>query len=221
MPGEVSLAHRGVLFLDELPEFHRNVLEVLRQPLEDGQVTVSRAAATVTFPCEFMLVAAMNPCPCGFFGDAKRECRCTDRQVQTYRNKISGPLLDRIDIHIEVPTIDVNQLSSLGAGEPSSQIRSRVTQARRVQQTRFREVDGLHCNAGMGARNLQTYCRLEGGAQAMLRNAIGELNFSARAYDRILKVSRTIADLAGSDTIQSNHVFEAIQYRTLDRQLWV
>jgi len=221
VPGEVSLSHRGVLFLDELPEFHRNVLEVLRQPLEDGQVTVSRAAATVTFPCEFMLVAAMNPCPCGFFGDAKRECRCSDRQIQGYRNKISGPLLDRIDIHIEVPTIDVNQLSSLGEGEPSSQIRERVIQARRVQQARFREVAGLHCNSGMGAKNLQTYCRLEGEAQSMLRSAISELNFSARAYDRILKVSRTIADLGGSDTIQPEHVFEAIQYRTLDRQMWV
>jgi magnesium chelatase family protein len=221
VPGEVSLSHRGVLFLDELPEFHRNVLEVLRQPLEDGQVTVSRAAASVTFPCEFMLVAAMNPCPCGFFGDSKRECRCNDRQIQSYRNKISGPLLDRIDIHIEVPTIEYSQLTALGSGEPSSAVRSRVTQARRVQQARFREVEGLHCNSGMGARNLQTYCRLEAEAQGMLRNAIEELNFSARAYDRILKVSRTIADLAGSDTIQSDHVFEAIQYRTLDRQLWV
>jgi magnesium chelatase family protein len=175
----------------------------------------------VTFPCQFMLVAAMNPCPCGFFGDSKRECRCSDRQVQTYRNKISGPLLDRIDIHIEVPTIEYAQLSALGSGEPSAQIRSRVTQARRVQRARFREVNGLHCNAEMGARNMQTYCRLEAEAQGMLRGAIEELNFSARAYDRILKVSRTIADLAGSDTIQSDHIFEAIQYRTLDRQLWV
>lgn len=221
VPGEVSLAHRGVLFLDELPEFHRNVLEVLRQPLEDGHVTVSRAAATVTFPCEFMLVAAMNPCPCGFYSDAKRECRCSDRQIQSYRNKISGPLLDRIDIHIEVPTIEYNQLTSLGTGETSAQIRDRVTQARRVQQTRFREIEGVHCNSGMGAKHLQTHCRLDSEAQGMLRNAISELNFSARAYDRILKVARTIADLAGEDTIQSDHVFEAIQYRTLDRQLWV
>ena len=161
-----------------------------------------------------------KPHPCGYYADSKRECRCNDRQIQTYRNKISGPLLDRIDIHIEVPTIEYSQLTALGSGEPSVHVRDRVTQARRVQRTRFRNIEGLHCNAGMGAKHLQTHCKLVPEAQEMLRGAISELNFSARAYDRILKVSRTIADLAGCDEIQSDHIFEAIQYRTLDRQLW-
>jgi len=221
IPGEVSLAHHGVLFLDELPEFHRNVLEVLRQPLEDGMVTIARAAATVTFPCRFMLVAAMNPCPCGYFADTKRECRCSPTQVQNYRNKISGPLLDRIDIHVEVPAIQYNELTSLGKGEPSAAIRDRVTAARVTQHQRFQARRKLHSNSGMGAKDMQKHCRLDGEAQELLRMAITELNFSARAYDRILKVSRTIADLAGSEAIHSEHVSEAVQYRTLDRQLWV
>ena len=221
MPGEVSLAHRGVLFLDELPEFRRNVLEVLRQPLEDGEVTVSRAAATVTFPCQVTLVSAMNPCPCGFHTDPQRECRCTPTQIQKYRNKISGPLLDRIDIHVEVPTIGFEELSSLEPGEPSSAIRERVVAARTLQQHRFADHPKVHCNADMGSKDLQNYCRLQPEAQDLLKMAITELNFSARAYDRILKVSRTIADLSESSDITTEHVSEAIQYRTLDRQLWI
>ncbi|MBM4144203.1 MAG: YifB family Mg chelatase-like AAA ATPase [Lentisphaerae bacterium] len=220
MPGEVSLAHHGVLFLDELPEFHRNVLEVLRQPLEDGRVTIARAAASVTFPCRFMLVAAMNPCPCGYYGDAKRECRCNDRQIQSYRNKISGPLLDRIDIHVEVPAIRYQELTSLERGESSAAIRERVAAGREIQGRRFQAHRRLHNNAGMGPRQLQQYCRLDGEAQELLRMAMTELHFSARAYDRIIKVARTIADLAGAERIGPDHVSEAVQYRTLDRQLW-
>ena len=220
-PGEVSLAHRGVLFLDELPEFHRNVLEVLRQPLEEGVVTIARASASLTFPCQFMLVAAMNPCPCGYFGDPKRECRCTQNQIQHYRNKVSGPLLDRIDIHIEVPSIHYRQLSSLERGEPSEAIRKRVVAARRKQEGRFSGARNVHCNAEMGTKQIQHHCRLRDDAQELLKMAITELHFSARAYDRILKVARTMADLAGSEDIRPEHVSEAIQYRTLDRQLWV
>lgn len=233
MPGEVSLAHHGVLFLDELPEFHRNVLEVLRQPLEDGVVTISRAAATVTFPCRFMLVAAMNPCPCGYYGDPKHECRCTETRIQNYRNKISGPLLDRIDIHIEVPAMPYHELASLEKGEPSQAIRERVVRARDVQRRRFAHLNvttraarrhaagsrRINCNADMRSKDLAGRCPLQDDAQDMLKMAITELNFSARAYDRILKVSRTIADLAGSEVIQSEHVSEAIQYRSLDRQV--
>jgi magnesium chelatase family protein len=220
MPGEVSIAHRGVLFLDELPEFHRNVLEVLRQPLEDGVVTIARAAASVTFPCSFMLVAAMNPCPCGYFGDPRRECRCSQTQIQNYRNKISGPLLDRIDIHIEVPSVRYQELSSLARGETSAAIRGRVMATRQAQRDRFRGLRKLHSNAGMGSRQIQKYCTLEPDAQEVLKMAISDLNFSARAYDRILKVARTIADIEGSATICTHHVAEAIQYRTLDRNLW-
>jgi magnesium chelatase family protein len=221
MPGEVSLAHRGVLFLDELPEFHRNVLEVMRQPLEDGHVTISRAAATVTFPCQFMLVAAMNPCPCGYYGDPKRECRCMPSQIQNYHNKISGPLLDRIDLHIEVPAIRYQDLAGLSAGDGSTAIRDRVVAARRLQQERFKSLRKIHNNAGMRSRELQKFCPLPADAQDILKMAIADLNFSARAYDRIIKVARTIADLDAAETIQPRHVQEAIQYRTLDRQLWV
>jgi magnesium chelatase family protein len=219
VPGEVSLAHRGVLFLDEFPEFHRNVLEVLRQPLEDGIVTISRAAMSVTFPCEFMLVAAMNPCPCGYFSDPKRDCKCTPRQILKYRNKISGPLLDRIDIHIEVPSMGYDELASLGAGEPSSEIRKRTTSARNLQRERFKEDMKTHCNADMGAKQMRKYCNPTDGAQDMLKMAITELNFSARAYDRILKVARTIADMDEKDKIEEHHIAEAIQYRSLDRQV--
>lgn len=220
-PGEVSLAHRGVLFLDELPEFHRNVLEVLRQPLEDGFVTIVRSVASATFPCQFMLVAAMNPCACGFFGDPQRECRCSPHQVQKYRNKISGPLLDRIDLHVEVPALSFQKLTALGQGEPSAVIRDRVVAARKIQQARFTGLKKVHANAGMRSREVQKFCRLDTETQELLRQAIAELHFSARAYDRILKVSRTIADLAGTDNIRPEHVTEAVQYRTLDRQLWV
>jgi magnesium chelatase family protein len=220
MPGEVSLAHHGVLFLDELPEFHRNVLEVLRQPLEDGQVTVSRAAASVTFPCRFMLVAAMNPCPCGYCGDPKRTCRCAPLQIQRYRSKISGPLLDRIDIHVEVPSVRYQELTALERGEGSAGIRARVMQARRVQQDRFKGNPHVSCNAQMRSRETHGHCGLERDAQDLLKMAMAELNFSARAYDRILKVARTIADLDASAGIRTQHISEAVQYRALDRQ-WI
>jgi len=220
MPGEVSLAHHGVLFLDELPEFHRNVLEVLRQPLEDGLVTITRASATVTFPCRFMLVAAMNPCPCGYYGDPRRECRCTPLQIQRYRNRISGPLLDRIDIHVEVPAVRYSDLSSIARGESSAAIRERVVAARKVQQERFKNSPGVHCNANMRARDVQRFARPDSPGQELLRAAVAELHLSARAYDRILKVARTIADLDGSADVRASHVAEAIQYRCLDRQVW-
>ena len=221
LPGEVSLAHKGVLFLDELPEFHRNVLEVLRQPLEDGHVTISRAAATLDFPSKFMLVAAMNPCPCGYAGDPKRECRCSSQKIQAYRNRISGPLLDRIDLHIEVPPVPYHQLSTLKRGEPSSVIRERVAACRAIQRERFKGVPGVFCNADMPARLVQQYCRLEPGAAEMLKMAMSELNFSARAYDRILKVARTIADMDHQELIGQGPIAEAIQYRSLDRMMWI
>jgi magnesium chelatase family protein len=220
-PGEVSLAHNGLLFLDELPEFHRNVLEVMRQPLEDGVVTISRAATSTTFPCRFMLVAAMNPCPCGYFGDMKRECRCSEKQIHNYRNKISGPLLDRIDIHIEVPSVTYDDLATAPRGEPSAAIRERVVTARKRQVARFRAAGrGLHCNASMGSKDLQDFCSMEPRSQELLKNAMADMQLSARAFDRIVKVARTIADLAESDMIEQNHIAESIGYRTLDRQLW-
>ena len=220
MPGSVSLAHNGVLFLDELPEFQRSVLEVMRQPLEDGEVTIARAAASVTFPCRFMLVAAMNPCPCGYQTDPRRECRCSPLQIARYRSRISGPLLDRIDIHVEVPAISYEQLAQLEKGESSSVMRPRVVRAREIQQQRYRDVAGVHCNAGMRSKMLHRICRLDPDAEAILRASMADLNFSARAYDRVLKVARTIADLAGAETILPPHVSEAVQYRSLDRQLW-
>ena len=223
LPGEVSLAHNGVLFLDELPEFHRNVLEVLRQPLEDGTVSIARAAASVTFPCRFMLVAAMNPCPCGHYGDAKRECRCTPIQMQRYRNRISGPLLDRIDIHVEVPAMEYQQLASLEKGESSIAIRERVVASRVVQRERFakgKSAHAIHCNANMRSKDVHKHCVLDDAAQGLLKAAMADLHLSARAYDRILKVARTIADLAGAADIAADHVAEAIQYRSLDRQYW-
>lgn len=219
-PGDVSLAHNGVLFLDELPEFKRSTLEVMRQPLEDGRVTVSRAAGTMTFPAEFILVAAMNPCPCGYFGDPKKECRCNPAQVERYRQRISGPLLDRIDLHVEVPAVHYQELASAVEGESSDSIRERVVTARQVQRKRFSRSGKVTCNARMGSRQIRSYCQPDDEGAEMLRMAMAELDFSARAYDRILKVSRTIADLDGRDEITAEHLGEAIQYRSLDRKLW-
>jgi magnesium chelatase family protein len=220
-PGEVSIAHNGVLFLDELPEFKRSTLEVMRQPLEDGKVTVSRAAGSVTFPSEFMFVAAMNPCPCGYFGDLKRECRCSPVQVQRYRQRISGPLLDRIDLHIEVPAVEYRDVASERVEEDSATIRARIMRGRERQQERFKKDGKTNCNARMSTKQLKQHCKLDADSHELIRVAMSELNLSARAYDRILKVSRTIADLAGADDISSEHVSEAIQYRTFDRTLWV
>ncbi len=219
-PGEVSLAHRGVLFLDELPEFRRDALEVLRQPVEDGHVTIARAAAACDFPSRFMLVAAMNPCPCGYAGDERHECRCSSRQVREYRNRVSGPLLDRIDLQIEVPPVPCRQLADLPSGESSAAIRARVLNAREMQRRRFAEMPGVHCNADIRARDLCRLCRLDSAAQERLRAALVELDLSARAYDRVLKVARTIADLAGAEAVTEEHVFEASQYRALDRSYW-
>ena len=216
-PGEISLAHNGVLFLDELPEFKRNVLEVLRQPLENGNVTVSRASGSFLFPARFMLIAAMNPCPCGHLGDTRHHCRCRSIQIQQYRAKISGPLLDRIDMHIEVAALNENELVSAPAGETSAQIRERVLRARAVQTERFRGA-GIHCNAYMEPVHLMRFCRLDPSLQCLLRHSITEFGFSARAYDKILRIARTIADLAGSENIQRSHLFEAIGYRSLDRR---
>jgi magnesium chelatase family protein len=219
MPGEVSLTHNGVLFLDELPEFKRNVLEVLRQPLEDGFVTISRAISSLTYPANFMLVSAMNPCACGFKGHPKRECGCTQIQIKKYVSRISGPLMDRIDIHIEVPALDYQELTSKQEGEKSEVIRERVKQARDIQLHRFKK-DNIYCNAKITSRLMKKYCRIDADSEKLLELAINKLGLSARAYDRILKVSRTIADLAGEEYIQQEHISEAIQYRTLDRENW-
>jgi magnesium chelatase family protein len=223
-PGEVSLAHNGVLFLDELPEFNRDVLEVMRQPLEDGQVTIARAAASLSYPARFTLVAAMNPCPCGYHGDTVRACTCSAGAVNKYLQKISGPLLDRIDIHVEVPRLKHDELTAPPAGESSSAVRERVCAAREVQTARFagRSEDqrAIYCNAHMGAREIQRFCAVSGDAKSLLCAAITQMNLSARAYDRILKLARTIADLAGTDEIGVAHVAEAVQYRALDRKLW-
>ena len=218
-PGEMSLAHNGVLFLDELPEFRRQTLEVLRQPLEDGQVTISRAAGTLTFPSKVLLVGSLNPCPCGFYGDPVRECRCSPGQVERYRQKISGPLLDRIDLHVEVPLIDYKQLSSREQTENSETVRARVQQCRERQEERFRDVAGVRVNSDMGPKQVRKHCELDRESSHLLEQAMEQLNFSARAYDRILKVARTIADLDDSDHIGAAHLFEAIQYRSLDRKL--
>jgi magnesium chelatase family protein len=215
-PGEVSLSNHGVLFLDELPEFKRSVLEVLRQPLEDGEVTVSRAIASVTFPAKFMLVAAMNPCPCGYHGDPKHECTCTGGQIHRYRSKISGPLMDRIDIHIEVPAVPYKKLADESMGERSDVVLERVMKARDIQRERLKE-EGVYSNSEMRSRHIKKFCKPEDDAEKLLETAVGKLGLSARAYTRILKLARTIADLDASDTIKSHHISEAIQYRTLDR----
>lgn len=216
-PGEVSLANHGVLFLDELPEFKKNVLEVMRQPLEDGKVTISRAMLSLTYPAQFMLAAAMNPCPCGYKTDPNHSCSCTPFQIQRYLAKISGPLLDRIDIHIEVPSVKYSELSGEMRGEPSRVIRERVKAARAIQIDRFRDDDNIYCNAHMVSDHIRAHCKLDAAGESLLKNAITRIGLSARAYDRILKVSRTIADLAESSAIKPEHVSEAIQYRSLDR----
>lgn len=218
-PGEISLAHNGVLFLDELPEFKRTVLEVLRQPLEDRVVTISRARFTVEYPASFMLVASMNPCPCGFYNHPEKECVCAPGVVQKYLTKISGPLLDRIDIHIEVTPVPFSELSAERSAERSAEVRERVIVARRLQQSRF-EGQRIHSNAQMGSQQLREICRIDAAGKALLEKAMDRLGLSARAYDRILKVSRTIADLAGSPDIRTEHLAEAIQYRSLDREGW-
>jgi magnesium chelatase family protein len=219
-PGEVSLAHNGVLFLDELPEFKRNVLEVLRQPLENGEVTVSRAVASITYPASFMLVAAMNPCPCGYLGDNRHQCTCTHSQIHRYRHRVSGPLLDRIDIHIEVPAVPYKELSTEYSGEKSEEIRNRVVAARSIQLERFKDDRKIYSNGQMKTRHIKKYCKLKSDAQTLLEMAMNKLALSARAYTRILKLSRTIADLEASEEIHSHHVSEAIQYRTLDREMF-
>jgi magnesium chelatase family protein len=217
-PGEVSLAHNGVLFLDELPEFKKNVLEVLRQPMEDGYVTITRASSTVTYPANFMLVAAMNPCPCGFFGDAKRECVCSFPQIQRYRSKVSGPLMDRIDIHTEVPAVQYRDLSARESGRTSKEILIKVKRAREIQAERFQRMR-IFKNADMQSRQIRRFCEVDSASEALLESAMNRLGFSARAYSRILKIARTIADLEASMEIKPDHVAEAIQYRSLDRKM--
>ncbi|RLB96184.1 MAG: ATP-dependent protease, partial [Deltaproteobacteria bacterium] len=215
-PGEVSLAHHGVLFLDELAEYKKHVLEVLRQPLEDLRVTIARARSTITYPSSFMLVAAMNPCPCGYFSDPKHECRCSFHQIQRYRSKISGPLMDRIDLHIEVPAVPYKHLGSTASSEPSASIRSRVSRARDIQSTRFQGTS-IFCNAQMSNRHLKQHCVVDEVSHGLLESAIDTLGLSARAFSRILKIARTIADLEALEHITSDHIAEGIQYRNLDR----
>jgi magnesium chelatase family protein len=219
-PGEISLAHNGVLFLDELPEFRRTVLEVMRQPMEERRVTISRAKLAVDFPASFMLVASMNPCPCGYYNHPERPCTCPPGGVQKYLNKVSGPLLDRIDLHVEVTPVAFSELSSITVQENSASIRERVIQARAIQENRFEGHENMYCNAQMSSKMLKEICQIDAVGQRLLKSAMEKLNLSARAYDRILKVSRTIADLSGSDEIHPEHLAEAIQYRSLDREGW-
>ena len=219
-PGEISLAHNGVLFLDEMPELSRSVLEVLRQPLEDRKISISRAKYSVEYPCSFMLIASMNPCPCGYYGDPTHSCACTPGQIQRYMNKISGPLLDRIDIHCEIQAVPFSELSKMQPGEPSAAIRERVIRARKIQEERFKTFKGIHCNAMMTERMLREFAEPDATSLEMLRMAMERLKLSARAYNRILKVARTIADLAGSEKVESVHIAEAIGYRNLDRGDW-
>lgn len=219
-PGEISLAHNGVLFLDELPEFQRQVLEVLRQPLEDRVITISRARFTVDYPASFMLVASMNPCPCGFHNHPEKECKCSPGMVQKYLNRISGPLLDRIDIHIEVVPVNFEKLASSLASETSSEVRARVVKARLRQGNRYEGINGTYCNAQMTSSMIHKYCHLDDTGGRLLKAAMEKRGLSARAYDRILKVSRTIADLDGEEDIKTEHLSEAINYRNLDREGW-
>lgn len=219
-PGEISLAHNGVLFLDELPEFKRTVLEVMRQPMEERKVTISRAKVALDFPANFMLIASMNPCPCGFFNHPEKECTCPPGSVQKYLNKISGPLLDRIDLHVEVTPVAFNELSNVKKGESSNEIRERVIKARNIQTQRYKDFAGMYANAQMSSKQLREICVIDKVGEALLKKAMERLNLSARAYDRILKVSRTISDLAASENIKPEHIAEAIQYRSLDREGW-
>ena len=219
-PGEISLAHNGVLFLDELPEFKRTVLEVMRQPMEERRVSISRAKVSIDFPASFMLIASMNPCPCGYFNHPEKECTCSPIMVQRYLNKVSGPLLDRIDLHVEVTPVAFNELSSKQTSENSDTIRERVVGAREIQAKRFEEHQGIYCNAQMSSKLLKEICVINSVGQNLLKTAMEKLNLSARAYDRILKVSRTIADLSNSEEIKPEHLAEAIQYRSLDREGW-
>ena len=219
-PGEISLAHNGVLFLDELPEFQRTVLEVLRQPLEDRSITISRAKFTVDYPASFMMVASMNPCPCGYYNHPEKDCVCSPGVVQKYLSKISGPLLDRIDLHVEVTPVSFNELSNKEKGESSNDIRLRVIKAREIQEERFKDKKGVHANAQISSKILKEICDIDEAGKNLLKKAMDKLGLSARAYDRILKVARTIADLDKSENIQTNHLAEAIQYRSLDREGW-
>ena len=218
-PGEISMAHNGVLFLDELPEFSRHTLEVLRQPLEDGRVNITRVAGTLTYDCSFMLIAAMNPCPCGYYGHPTHPCTCSQKAVSAYLNRVSGPMLDRLDLHIEVPPVDFEALSGNEQSETSAQIRQRVNAARRLQQQRY-EGTGISCNARLTSAMIREYCLLTEDSTQALKSAFERLNMSARAYDRVLKVARTVADLDNSEVIQTAHVMQAIQLRSLDRKYW-
>lgn len=218
-PGELSLAHNGVLFLDELPEFRRDALEVLRQPLEDRCVTISRVSASITYPCNIMLVCAMNPCKCGNFGSKKRTCTCTPREIQNYRNRISGPLMDRIDIQVDVPAVEYDDLSSIKKGETSAEVRARVNKARHIQNERYKNIEGINSNSQLTAGMLSKYCALDKDADKLMKTAFETLGLSARAHSKILKVARTIADLAGEENIHIQHIAEAIQYRNMDRKL--
>ncbi|WP_343557835.1 YifB family Mg chelatase-like AAA ATPase [Sphingobacterium sp.] len=220
LPGEISLSHHGVLFLDELPEFKRSVLEVMRQPLESRQITISRAKLTVDYPASFMLVAAMNPCPCGYFNHPEKECICGSNTVQRYLSRISGPLLDRIDLHVEVTPVPFDELSTKRMAEDSSTVRRRVIQTREIQKERFNSFPGIHCNAQMSTQLTREICQIDASGRKLLKTAIERLSLSARAYDRILKVARTIADMEQSETIANHHIAEAIQYRNLDRETW-
>jgi magnesium chelatase family protein len=219
-PGEISLAHNGVLFLDELPEFKRTVLEVMRQPLEERRVTISRAKFSIEYPASFMLVASMNPCPCGYFNHPEKDCVCGTTVVQKYLSKVSGPLLDRIDIHIEVTPVNFDQLADTRKAEKSESIRERVIKARLVQSVRFENNPNIYCNAQMSSTQVRELCQISNIGQTLLKTAMNKLQLSARAYDRILKVARTISDLAGSEEIKTEHLAEAIQYRSLDRETW-